>query len=307
LFMLQFTLFGVPAPSETRVEVLPGPAREAGMKDGDRVISVAGVPLRRFEDLHPAVERSQGPIVIEVERAGAKLEFEVQPRAARIGVARLFISRPVGMGEAARRGIVAPWIALSASVRQFAGGLGGGDDTVQLAGPVRTVKETSSAAETGSLLELAALLGTHVWPLLALIPFFDALTGRIFGALQRPVGALPQRVFRLGRRRQALQMAAVGCALAVLGAALSAAQLRVGVPLELVAAPLTMTVYPLVWLMGRELWGKAAAAVGLVGSALVPCIVLVVIWRLLVDARSAMGAEGYRVGWLRITPKTSAG
>lgn len=58
-----------------------GPAQEAGIKAGDRVVSVGGVPIRTWTDMQTEVQISGGkPTVFEVERDGGKVTLTVTPK-----------------------------------------------------------------------------------------------------------------------------------------------------------------------------------------------------------------------------------
>jgi regulator of sigma E protease len=104
-------------------QILPGSAAEqAGFRAGDRVLSIDGREVRRFEDLMQyVIIRPEQRMRVEVERAGERVAFDAVPRAevqrdsfgneARVG--RLGIAP--GPREVAR---LAPHQAAGAAVRQ---------------------------------------------------------------------------------------------------------------------------------------------------------------------------------------------
>jgi regulator of sigma E protease len=64
----------------------PGPAQRAGMQVGDRLVEINSRPVSTWEELVAVVSRSPGqPLQVTVERAGARLDFEVTPDAVEQG------------------------------------------------------------------------------------------------------------------------------------------------------------------------------------------------------------------------------
>ena len=77
---------GWPTPVENEVQivrVVPGsPAAEAGLVEGDRVISLGGRPIVRVDDFRAITQENLGrPIPAVVERDGRQVELTVAPRA----------------------------------------------------------------------------------------------------------------------------------------------------------------------------------------------------------------------------------
>ncbi|MGH3772989.1 MAG: M50 family metallopeptidase [Pseudonocardiaceae bacterium] len=70
----------------------PAPARNAGLRPGDRVLAVAGTPVRDFDELVKAIQSRSGPTEFRLEHAG-------QQRAVLIDVARVPISALGGQGN----------------------------------------------------------------------------------------------------------------------------------------------------------------------------------------------------------------
>lgn len=57
-----------------------GPAKSAGIQIGDRIVSIAGEPVRTWEDIAALIGPRAGKTVpIEVKRGGERLTFEVTP------------------------------------------------------------------------------------------------------------------------------------------------------------------------------------------------------------------------------------
>ncbi len=61
--------------------VEPGtPAAKAGLEAGDRIVSVAGKPVKSFEDFSMSVKlNARSPINIGVDRGGKQLDFVATP------------------------------------------------------------------------------------------------------------------------------------------------------------------------------------------------------------------------------------
>src|SRR6266508_433274 len=58
------------------------PAARAGIKTGDRVVSVNGKPVARWDDFAKTIVESKGlPLTIEVMRGSAPLYFKVAPES----------------------------------------------------------------------------------------------------------------------------------------------------------------------------------------------------------------------------------
>jgi membrane-associated protease RseP (regulator of RpoE activity) len=70
----------------------PAPARDAGLRSGDRVLAVAGTPVHDFEELGKAIQNRFGPTEFRLEHAG-------QQRTVQIYVARVPISALGGQGD----------------------------------------------------------------------------------------------------------------------------------------------------------------------------------------------------------------
>jgi membrane-associated protease RseP (regulator of RpoE activity) len=70
----------------------PAPARDAGVQPGDRVLAVAGTPIRDSTDLIAAIQSRSGPTEFRLERSG-------QERTVVINIARVPISVLGGQGD----------------------------------------------------------------------------------------------------------------------------------------------------------------------------------------------------------------
>ncbi|MDP1730759.1 MAG: RIP metalloprotease RseP [Devosia sp.] len=204
-------------------EVLPNSvAAEAGLLNGDTVISVDGYDVRGFEDFQRLVATSpQRAVSIVVERDGGKQTIVVVPESTTIRdqfgntrrVGRIGVTREVGEGEVTlyRPGLTEA-VAMTFEEMRFiidrtAAFLGdffvGRGDVEQLGGPVRVAKVSGEVATLGiiPLINLVALLSLNIGIFNLLpIPMLDGghLAYYIAEAIRgRP---LSQRVQEIGFR-----------------------------------------------------------------------------------------------------------
>ncbi|XYH92959.1 PDZ domain-containing protein [Sorangium sp. So ce1128] len=155
---------------DSTVRVVPGmPAERAGIRDGDRVVRVAGRPVLWFEDIVALVNDEpgrQGAVEIVVERDGAELTLRVEPEGtpggARIGVHHHSRARriDVGTGSAIAQGLMSPAEFLS-----DVGRLGAGDAPVLKAERMKPVPETHAAYLLMIMGYLSLVAGVIIVPL----------------------------------------------------------------------------------------------------------------------------------------------
>lgn len=153
------------------------PAALAGMLNGDSIVSVDGVAIRRWDELLEKVSDAPGrPVEFGVMRDGVSLTLRITPEpqdmpsgptgevrtVGRIGVAPPARAEreKVGLGDAMVSGWNATW-AMGGSVVAVLGGLFRGSVSVsQLGGPVEIARASVTAAQNG--LE-------NVWALVAFL------------------------------------------------------------------------------------------------------------------------------------------
>jgi len=162
-FFLVFSVIGVYAPTTTISEVMPGyPADVAGMRAGDKVLAIDGIPVGSWEDITATVRQRAGqPISLTVERDGERLQMSMVPvdveGAGVIGIrptAALRRMNPVrGLYQGVRE-------TLFVSVMWFQGLIGiiSGKVAPEVAGPIGITQILGEAARTGPG-ELAYLFG----------------------------------------------------------------------------------------------------------------------------------------------------
>ena len=160
---------GVAEPTDvpdTTVEVVPKRiAAAAGMRDGDRIVSVDGQTVTVWKEMAEAIgARPDQRYVIEVVRDGKRVPIEITADGeAVIGVRHLQRYRDARLTESL-------WFGVSFAPRIW-------DGLLQrllpheevLSGPVMIVKERESPRRMmGQLLAGSASLGAAVWPLVVI-------------------------------------------------------------------------------------------------------------------------------------------
>jgi regulator of sigma E protease len=153
-----------------RVAVLEnGPAAQAGMAKGDRILSVNGSAIHDWDDLKLAVgSHPDQKIDVEVERNGQKVHFfpTPAPNSAHKGMIQVGAFSevvPVTVGEAAILSLEEP----PKVVYELVKGLGriiAGKEKPELSGPVGIVKQTAAAARDGAdtYLKLLGIISAYL-------------------------------------------------------------------------------------------------------------------------------------------------
>lgn len=85
LFTMAF-MVGVPVMTSEVGDVKEGfPAFEVGIKAGDKVVSIDGVRVSRWDEVSEAIQMSKrGVITVEVFRGGTNQKFEVSPKVTQV-------------------------------------------------------------------------------------------------------------------------------------------------------------------------------------------------------------------------------
>ena len=276
-----------------RVEVNEGPARDAGMRDGDRIVRVGTRSVANWDEMRSAVQELHRPTSIAVERNGSSLELAITPRFGKIGVTPQFGTEPVGLLRALRQGAVLPWTVLSVSARGLVDAVPGRPEP-ELRGPVGIVREVRSSKESGSIAAYLALLLAHLSPWLAGVCLFDAVSLAFFQARYPEAQSSPLRRYRLLRYRHALLAALVGYTLVVLALVLGGVGVPGAVLLVVLATPAALAGIPLVWLASQEVGRGSTAAIAALASIALPCFMPVVGVPLLNELRRQLRAEAFR-------------
>jgi regulator of sigma E protease len=221
IFTLSFGIGGVPRTPAVVASVLPGSAAAAaGLQPGDRVVSVAGRAVDRFEDMATMIALRPGQrLNLGVERQGRRFQLAVTPRiqqetdavgnTLRIGLLGVKSAMPVwqrlslpaafGEGLRATRDTVRTMLDV---IGQIAGGR---RSAKELGGPLKIAQYSGQAVSFGwpAFIRLMALVSINLGFINLLpIPLLDG--GHLFfylveGIRRRPLPAQAQEwAFRSG-------------------------------------------------------------------------------------------------------------
>jgi regulator of sigma E protease len=166
-----------------RVVVEAGPAQDAGMRTGDRVLDVNGDAVHTWDQLKKSVSAHPGEAIrVTIERDGQTLEETVTPAPkgdkdeGLIHVRTPTHVEAVGFIEAAKMSVIAPPLFVYENVRVL-GDVLAGKEKLQVNGPVGIVRETAKQARTGPgvLLRFLGMLSAYLGAF-NLLPF-PALDG----------------------------------------------------------------------------------------------------------------------------------
>ncbi|MBM7854430.1 regulator of sigma E protease [Desulfohalotomaculum tongense] len=199
ILALIFMTHGLPVPTTDVGMVLKdSPAYHAGIKEGDRITSINGVPVEKWTELNKLVNSNAGkPIQITVERGGVEKKIEVTPRLSKEGRYIIGIqNNPEKYVMEKMNPLTALWKGAEATVQvtvliiTFVGKMIVQQAPMDIGGPVRVVAEIGQAAEKGvyQVLQLAAFLSINLG-LFNLFPI-PALDGSrlVFLAWEKIVG-----------------------------------------------------------------------------------------------------------------------
>jgi regulator of sigma E protease len=154
-----YASLGFPDFTTNRIEVIPGgPAATAGLRTGDEIAALDGIPVRSFEDLRRELQKPDAPTErrVEVVRDGRSETLPLRPLNGTISVRpdRVLLRLPIA--EALPRAARDVWTMNSTTI-------GALWDVVRLkgsaslAGPVASVRQASAEAKRG-IVEFGALL-----------------------------------------------------------------------------------------------------------------------------------------------------
>ena len=146
-----------------------GPAQVVGLKDGDQVVAVDGVPIRQWTQLTKVVQAAPGgQVKLAVSRQGSTQEFVVSPRAEQIGgksVGRIDVAAisPLKLGdgwltdrqrtipEAMVAAVVRTYDASILTVRLLWGMLTGDISLRQISGPLTMAEGAGATLSQGAV------------------------------------------------------------------------------------------------------------------------------------------------------------
>ena len=169
----------------TRVDVMEGPARGAGVRDGDRVVAVDGTPVADFGDVRRLVAaRGGGPVALRLERDGGETTVTVTPGArGLLGIRSRMERVPMPVGTAVRHALARPVRVVGAMWAQVAEGVAG-RRSAELLGPVAMVRTVQKSDAGGAVVYAGDLCG-YGWSAFVLVVLAATLVGESAGRRRR--------------------------------------------------------------------------------------------------------------------------
>ena len=183
IFAGLYSIAGVPVMEPVVNQVMPGsPAEKAGIRPGDRIVSIDGETVESFLDISNIVALKAGrQVTVVVERGGVKVPLVVRIgereisdgiggklRVGFLGVAHTAEGgvrfERKGPLEALGMGIKSTWNIISGTMVYLKEMIVGRQSADQLAGPIRIAQISQKAAETSwlALVQLAAVLSVSI-------------------------------------------------------------------------------------------------------------------------------------------------
>ncbi len=141
------------------------PAGEAGIKDGDLILSIDGVPITHWAELEAMVSKSEKPRVFVVDREGGRVEIEITPQFNEergvylIGVSRAeeMVQKRYGFFKSIGQGFKSGF-DMTVKLFEIIKGLVVGKYSLKtLGGPIMIAQVAVQAAESG-IVELIGLM-----------------------------------------------------------------------------------------------------------------------------------------------------
>ena len=159
--------YGVPqTPPVIGAFTEDSPAAAAGLRAGDRIVSIDGKGVDRFEDILPVVAlKIRGPLNLEVERGGRRFEVDVRPlvveetdrfgnKASRpmlgIGAAEQVLT-PVSPLGAVVGSVQQCWVVVATTVKGLGQIVTGRRSVKEMGGPLKIAKFSGEQASMGLL------------------------------------------------------------------------------------------------------------------------------------------------------------
>lgn len=154
-------------------DVAPGyPAKEAGLKPGDRILSVSGTRITHWAELEALIHKDGGEKEFVVQRGNETLKFELHPKYNKdakiylVGISRKQDQtvRQFGLVESVQKGVAAS-IDMTGKLFMVIKGLVLGQYSLKtLGGPIMIAQVAGKAAESGvaEVLSLVAFLSLQL-------------------------------------------------------------------------------------------------------------------------------------------------
>ncbi|HLL29526.1 MAG TPA: RIP metalloprotease RseP, partial [Allosphingosinicella sp.] len=142
------------------------PAAAAGLQQGDRILSIDGKNVDRFEDILPVVAlKIGGPINLEIDRQGRRFEVDVRPlvvtetdrfgneiRRPMLGIgAGDQVLTPVSPVGAVAGSVQQCWVVVTTTVKGLGQIITGSRSVKEMGGPLKIAKFSGEQASIGLL------------------------------------------------------------------------------------------------------------------------------------------------------------
>lgn len=202
--------------------VAGGPAERAGMREGDRVVAIAGEPVDTWERMVERIRPAAGmPLSFVVDRAGTRLTMDITPEAAtdsrgqsfgRIGIAvaesaaardTLFTTVRYGPVDGLTRAVRQTWETATLSLSMMGRMLTGEVSWKNLSGPVTIADYAGQSARLGldHYLKFLALISISLGVLNLLpIPVLDGGHLLYYSIELVKGGPIPERLMEIGQQ-----------------------------------------------------------------------------------------------------------
>ena len=171
LFALLFAFTGKPVTVPVVGDVVAdSPAAKAGLQAGDRIVSIAGQPISRFEDIQGIVSHSAGvSLALSISRDGKTIETTAIPKASgKVGILGIRGGKveyePVSLFAAIPEGISETYQVSVATLQGIGQMLTGTRSTDELGGPLKIAQLSGQVAALGFkyLINLIAVLSVNL-------------------------------------------------------------------------------------------------------------------------------------------------
>lgn len=167
LLMASGLFYGVPTNEPLIGQVKAGgPAAQAGLLEGDRVLSIQKIPVQKWTDIVEIVSKSAGKtLVFEIERGGVPKQIPVKVQSEN-KLGKIMVYNPVTYSplESIRYGAIATYDFTAMIVGNLAMLFTGSVGLKDLSGPVGIFKMTGEFAQQGIkiLIQWAAVLSINL-------------------------------------------------------------------------------------------------------------------------------------------------
>lgn len=214
-----FAFVGQPFTPALVGGVVEGSAAErAGVRPGDRIVTIDGAKIERFEDIQRIVQLNlDRPLSLGVLRDGREIDLPIVPviveekdrsgntiRLARLGIRGQGMEfRRHGPGEAVWRAVQETWNQTAGTLKALGQMVAGSRGTEELGGPIRIAKMSGEVAQggIGSLLLFMAVLSINLGLInLFPIPMLDGGHLVLYAAEAVRGRPLPPRAVEYGFR-----------------------------------------------------------------------------------------------------------